>query len=44
MNPPQEVDQWIRNPHRDSGHITSESVNLRNLDSWIMSVKYAYCR
>ena len=30
---PQKVDRWIHNPDSDSSHITSEFVNLRNLDS-----------
>ena len=33
MNPPLEVDQQIHNPNQDSGHIKSESINLKNLDS-----------
>ena len=38
-NPTQEVEQRIHNP--DSSHITSESVNPRNLDSTDYVVKYA---
>ena len=30
---PLEVDQWIPNPDSDSSHITSKSVDLKNLDS-----------